>query len=111
MIPALRGNWVDLIIIIVLVYFATEAWRHGFWVIIVDFLSFLGALAISLATYKFTSDFLKDNFNISHSLANEIAQHRFGNTIVGNNSVLHWAVGDDALRGLADHVLCFKTDC
>lgn len=72
MIAAIRGNWVDLIIIIVLVYFASEAWRHGFWVIIVDFLSFLGALAVSLATYKFTSEFLKNNFDLSHSLANAL---------------------------------------
>ena len=34
----LKGNYIDLIIILVLVYFATEAWRHGFWVILIAFI-------------------------------------------------------------------------
>ena len=46
-------NYIDLIIFIVLFYFASEAWRHGFWVIVVDFISFLSSILIALSFYKY----------------------------------------------------------
>ncbi|MFZ5932720.1 MAG: CvpA family protein [Patescibacteria group bacterium] len=69
---SLNGNWVDLVIILILIYFASEAWRYGLWFILTDFISFLGALLISLRAYKFAAGVLKSNFNLSHSLANAI---------------------------------------
>jgi uncharacterized protein YkwD len=65
-------NYIDIIIILVLLYFATEAWRHGFWVILADFISFLGSILISLRIYKFISDFLKNTFSLSFSMANAL---------------------------------------
>jgi len=65
-------NYIDLIIVLILVYFATEAWRHGFWVILADFISFLGSILISLRVYKFASNFLKTNFSLSFSMANAL---------------------------------------
>lgn len=70
--PSLNGNWVDLIIILILVYFASEAWRHGVWVILADFASFLGALLVSLRAYKFTAGLLRSNFSLSHSISNAL---------------------------------------
>jgi len=49
----LNGNYIDLIIILVLLYFASEAFRHGFWVILANFASFLGSLLLSLRFYKY----------------------------------------------------------
>ena len=66
------GNYIDLIIILVLVYFATEAWRHGFWVILVDFVSFLGSILFSLSFYKYVSLFLRSNFSLSSSVSNAL---------------------------------------
>ncbi len=66
------GNYIDLIIILVLIYFATEAWRHGFWVIIVDFISFLSSILISLSLYKYVSVFLRSNFSLSSSISNAV---------------------------------------
>jgi uncharacterized protein YkwD len=66
----LNGNWVDLVIIIVLIYFATEAFRHGFWVILADFTAFLGSLLISLKFYKNIAEFLELNFNLAGSTSN-----------------------------------------
>lgn len=68
----LNGNYIDLIILLVLLYFVTEAWRHGFWVLLADFISFLGSLLLSLRIYQFVSSFLRTNFNLSHSVANAL---------------------------------------
>lgn len=72
MIPRLDGNWVDLIIVVILIYYATEAFRFGLWGIIVDFASFLGSLLISLRAYQFTASFLKSNFNLPTSFNNAL---------------------------------------
>ena len=69
---SLQGNWVDLIILVVLAYFVSEAWRVGFWVILADFLGFLFSLAVALRGYAFASNLLSANFTIPHSLANAL---------------------------------------
>ena len=66
----LSGNWIDLVILLVFIYFASEAWRVGFWVILADFLSFLLSLLIALRGYQFASGFIRDQFEITHSLSN-----------------------------------------
>lgn len=71
-LPNLNGNWVDLVIILILIYFASEAWRHGVWVILADFVSFLGALLLALRAYKFSASFLRSNFTLSHPLSNAL---------------------------------------
>lgn len=68
----LNGNYIDLIIIFVLLYYVTEAFRHGFWIIIADFISFLGSLILSLRFYKYISVFLKTNFSLNISVSNAI---------------------------------------
>jgi uncharacterized protein YkwD/uncharacterized membrane protein required for colicin V production len=68
----LKGNYIDLIILLVIIYFASEAWRHGFWVILVDFISFLGSILISLSFYKYLALFLRSNFSLSNSISNAI---------------------------------------
>jgi uncharacterized protein YkwD len=68
----LQGNWVDLVIILVLLYFASEAWRVGFWAILADFISFLLSLIIALSAYQYASDLLRSNFALSHSLSNAL---------------------------------------
>lgn len=69
---SLSGNWVDLVIILILIYFASEAWRHGIWIILADFVSFLGALLVALRAYKFTATFLRSNFSLSHPISNAV---------------------------------------
>lgn len=68
----LNGNYIDLIIIIVLIYFISEAWRYGFWILLADFLSFLLSLFISLRAYTIGSRFLETNFSLPHSVANAL---------------------------------------
>lgn len=70
--PSLNGNWVDLVIIAVLIYFAYENWGRGIWLALADFLSFVFSLLISLRAYKFTSSILKSNFSLTDSLSDAI---------------------------------------
>lgn len=70
--PSLNGNWVDLIILLIFAYYGMEAFRYGFWAIVIDFASFLGSLLISLRAYKFTAGLLKSNFNLPVSFANAL---------------------------------------
>jgi len=65
----MNGNYIDLIIIFILIYFVGNAWRYGFFLIIADFLSFLLSLLISLRVYKFVSVFLNSNFNLGKSIS------------------------------------------
>jgi uncharacterized protein YkwD len=68
----LQTNWVDLIILVILAYFISEAWRFGFWVVLADFVSFLLALFIALTGYQFIGNFLRNYFSLSHSLSNAL---------------------------------------
>lgn len=68
----LNGNYIDLVIILVILYYLTEAFRHGFWIILADFISFFGSLVLSLRFYKYIAEFLKVNFTLNISIANAI---------------------------------------
>lgn len=68
----MNGNYIDLIIIAILLYFASEAFRHGFWVILSDFISFFGSLIVSLRFYGPISQFLKLNFDLNLSIAKAV---------------------------------------
>lgn len=70
--PSLQGNWVDIVILTVVIYFASEAFRVGFWAIFANFLSFLASLVIALRGYQYTSELLRSNFALSHSTSNAI---------------------------------------
>jgi uncharacterized protein YkwD len=71
-IPTLNGNYIDLIILLVLIYFASEAFRYGFWVILADFISFLGSFILSLRAYKYLAEWLRASFSLSPSLSNAV---------------------------------------
>lgn len=71
-IPSLNGNWIDLLIIAIIIFFVVEGVRHGFWVIFADFLSFLGSLLISFRAYQFVAGLLRANFSLSPSVSNAL---------------------------------------
>ena len=70
--PSLNGNWVDLLIIAAILFFVVEGVRHGFWVILADFFSFLGSLLISLRAYQLLAGLLRANFSLSPSVSNAL---------------------------------------
>ena len=67
-----NGNWVDLVVLIIILVFVSEAGRVGFWVIMADFVSFLGSLLISLRGYQYAASFLRSNFSLPHSVSNAL---------------------------------------
>lgn len=67
------GNYIDLIIIFVLFYFVVESVKHGFWISIVNFVSFLSSLILSFRLYKDLSNFLKINFALTTSISDAVS--------------------------------------
>lgn len=62
-------NWVDLIIIGALIFFAFEAIGRPLILEILDFASFLIAFFISFRYYNFAAKFFEGNFQIPHGLS------------------------------------------
>jgi uncharacterized protein YkwD len=70
--PSLQGNWVDFIIVIIFAFFIVEALQLGFWVMLIDFFSFLIALIVALRGYPYLSYLLKVNFSLGRSVSNAL---------------------------------------
>lgn len=62
-------NWVDLVIIVALIFFALEAIGRSFILELLDFLSFLVAFFISFSYYNLTAKFFETQFQIPHGLS------------------------------------------
>ncbi|MFC1600546.1 CvpA family protein [Patescibacteria group bacterium] len=71
-LPSLKGNWVDFVILVVFLYFLSDAWRTGFWIVLADFLGFLVSIVTALFGYSFVSSLFQSNFSFSRSLSNAI---------------------------------------
>lgn len=67
-----NGNWVDLVIILVLASYGSDAFRRGFWAIAGDFVAFFGSLVVALRLYQITANFLEANFGLTHSISNAV---------------------------------------
>mgnify|MGYP001573402565 CR=1 FL=1 len=62
-------NWVDLVIIITLVFFAWEAYGRPLVAELLDLLSFLVAFFLSFRLYNLTGSFFEKNFSIPHGFS------------------------------------------
>lgn len=71
-LPALGGNWVDLIIIIVTVFYLLEGWSRGFALGIVDLGGFLLSFFLSLKFYSLAGILLVANFSLPRGIANAV---------------------------------------
>src|SRR4030042_3827411 len=65
-------NWVDLVIILIIVVFALEGQRRGFFIQAVDILGFLIALIFSLTLYSQAAVFLGKLFDLPKIVANPV---------------------------------------
>src|SRR3990167_10005256 len=63
-------NWVDLVIIIVVILFAIEGQRRGFFVQVFDIIGFLVSLVVSLTLYPQAAQLLIYYFNLPKIAAN-----------------------------------------
>ncbi|HBL52322.1 MAG: hypothetical protein A3D24_04235 [Candidatus Blackburnbacteria bacterium RIFCSPHIGHO2_02_FULL_39_13] len=70
--PALNGNYIDLIIVIVLALYIANGVQRGFWALAGDLVSFIGSLFIAFRTYGLVAKFLIANFTLPSSFAKVI---------------------------------------
>lgn len=66
------ANWVDLVIILIVLFFVFEGLRSGFWTMLADFAAFLTSLLLSLRLYSFAASFIRANFDLGRSLSNAL---------------------------------------
>lgn len=65
-------NWVDVVIILVVIWFALEGQKRGLLVQLFDILGFLTSLIVSLTFYQQASQILTNVFNVPQIAANPI---------------------------------------
>jgi uncharacterized membrane protein required for colicin V production len=62
-------NFIDLIIILIILYFIVDSIGKSFIFEFLDFSSFLAAFFLSLRFYNFLGDFYQNSFSVPHALA------------------------------------------
>lgn len=67
-----QGNWIDLVILVILAYYVSEAWRFGFWVMLADFAGFLVSLLAGLLGFSLAANLLRYFFLLPYSVANAL---------------------------------------
>ena len=65
-------NWVDLVIILIVILFAVEGQRRGFFIQLADIVGFLIALVLSLTFYPQAAEFLVKVFKLPKIGANPV---------------------------------------
>lgn len=66
------GNWIDLLIILFLLFSLFEGWRRGFLGGLIDLLGFLTSFLMALRFYPSSTDFLVSNFSLSMGMAKAV---------------------------------------
>ena len=89
-LSVLNANYIDLLILLVFAFFISEAFHHGFWVILADFFAFFGSLVFGLRFYPFLAEILRVNFSLVRSLSSALG---FLITAVLVESVLGFLLG------------------
>ena len=67
-----QGNYIDLLIVLVLAYFAWRSWHSRFAHVLADFSSFTISLLLALSFYQQGADFLIRHFSIAKTIASAV---------------------------------------
>lgn len=70
--PTLNGNYIDLIILVVLVLYVLEGIERGFWYLLGDVVTFILSFLLALKFYSAVGSFIVANFNLPFSFGNAI---------------------------------------
>ena len=68
-IPSIQGNWVDLVILVVVGFYLIDGVRRGFLVSFANLISFVSSLVLALRFYPVAQKILVSNFSIPASFA------------------------------------------
>ena len=71
-VPSLGFNWIDLTILIVLLFYSFEGYALGFYVAFLDLISFISSFALGLVLYGFIGKVLIHVFSMPNGFANAI---------------------------------------
>lgn len=71
-IPYIGFNWLDILIVIIIVFYAIEGYSLGFLLAIIDFTSFVLAFILGIIFYGRIASVLVTVFKITHGFANAI---------------------------------------
>ncbi|OIO13611.1 hypothetical protein COV53_03575 [Candidatus Gottesmanbacteria bacterium CG11_big_fil_rev_8_21_14_0_20_37_11] len=71
-VPSLKGNWIDLIIILILLVYLFEGWKRGFILGLIDLTGFIISFIVALKLYSFIGAFLVLNFSLPMGMANAL---------------------------------------
>ena len=69
-LPALNGNWVDLIIVLFLLFLIWEGWGRGFIHTLLELSVFAMSFLLALKLYPLIANLLINNFSFSRGIAN-----------------------------------------
>lgn len=68
----LERNWPDIVVVIILCYFIWDSFLHNFFILLVEFLSFLLSILIGLRFYMFIADVISANTPLPNSISKAI---------------------------------------
>lgn len=71
-IPALGFNWIDILIFIIIIFYAIEGYSLGFLYSFIDLITFALSFILGITFYSFFGSFLVKTFSISQGFANAI---------------------------------------
>jgi len=71
-IPSLGLNWIDILILAVLIFYAIQGYLLGFLSALIDFISFALSFALGVSCYGFVAYFLVKFLSIPQGFANAI---------------------------------------
>ena len=71
-IPSLHGNWIDLLVIMIIFIYLVSGWSRGFIIGILDLVGFLLSFIGALKLYSLVGAFLIANFSLSRGIANAL---------------------------------------
>jgi len=71
-LPVLHGNWIDLLLLILVVFYLMEGVGRGFILSLLDLGGFVVSFVASLKFYSFFGDLLVTNFSISRGISNAL---------------------------------------
>lgn len=69
----IKGNYIDLAVLLILGYFVVNSFRHNFWVLLADLVAFISSVFVGIFFYSYLAKLLVLNFSIGESVSKSIS--------------------------------------
>lgn len=71
-IPSIGFNWIDILVLVIIIFYSIQGFSLGFLTATIDFISFALSFLLGLSLYIFVANFLVKYFSIPQGFANAI---------------------------------------